>query len=83
MCYEHTGQGHAFCRNCSHIVRHGQEQCSGCGARAEALMPFDRALSRGHVSGWGDAGFDPGDGPYAPAAATAGTADGLNLPRLT
>jgi hypothetical protein len=62
MCYEHSGQGHAFCRNCSHIVRHGQQQCSGCGAQSAVLMSFDRALSHGHVGG---AGFDQGNGPYA------------------
>lgn len=67
MCYEHSGQGHAFCRNCRHIVRHGQEQCSGCGARAEALMSFDRALNHGHISEW-TVGFDRLDGPYPPAS---------------
>jgi hypothetical protein len=65
MCYEHTGQGHGYCRNCSHIVRADQEQCSGCGAHRQALMTFDRALDQGVISGWAYPGFDLGTGPYA------------------
>jgi hypothetical protein len=75
MCYEHAGQGHGYCRNCSHIVRQGA-QCTGCGAQFAGLMPFDRALDHGYVDAWGGTGFDSGNGPFAHPGTTPFTHTG-------